>query len=213
MKPLPSGVENKGVRLKRILVQSIALLAAGLGLACGSPPPVPEDHYYRLQAVYAAEPSSRKIFPGTMEIDRFVADGLTSERSIVFSESGKPNQVNAYHYHFWIKPPTVMLRDEMVSFLRNAAIADAVVTPEVRVQAQHVLTGKIKHLEQITGEPSRTLLEVELSVRKPTDGKLLFLKTYRIENESSGGVAAAVESLNTALSILYSDFVVDLMKL
>ena len=45
------------------------------------------------------------------------------------------------------------------------------------------------------------------------DTKLLFLKTYRIENESSDGIAAAVESLNTGLSILYSDFVVDLLQL
>ena len=45
------------------------------------------------------------------------------------------------------------------------------------------------------------------------DTKLLFLKTYRIENESSDGIAAAVESLNTGLSILYSECVTDLMKL
>lgn len=191
-----------------------AVTAAGvvLGLgACGSAPPVPEDRYYRLQAVYAGAPAGTALLSGTVEVDRFVADGLTSERSVVYSQAGQPNEVKAYHYHFWIKPPTVMLRDELVTFLREAKVAGAVVTPAMRVQADYVLTGKIKHLEQVTGEPNRTMLEVELGLRRPADGKLLFLKSYRQENVSGGpGVGAAVDSLNTALSIVYADFLQDL---
>jgi len=195
----------------------ISLLLATLLVlgSCGSAPPVPEDNFYRLQAVYADEPLSNKTLPGTVEVERFVADGLTSERAIVYSEAGKPNQVNAYHYHFWIKPPTVMLRDELVSFLRAAKISDAVVTPEMRVQAKYAITGKIKHLEQVRAKKqTRTLLETELSLRRPGDGKLLFLNTYRIENVAGGaGVDAAVDSLNTALSIIYADFLADISKL
>ncbi len=203
-----------GDGLKRTLMVPLAIAASALLTACASAPPVPEDQFYRLQAVHAAEAAATALFPGTIEVDRFVADGLTSERPIVYSESGKPSQVKAYHYHFWIKPPTVMLRDEMVAFLRAANVADAVVTPEIRVQANYVLTGKIKHLEQIKGKINRSLLEMELGLRKPTDGKLLFLKTYRIENESGGAsVGDAVDSLNTALSIVYADFVADLAKL
>jgi len=192
------------------------VLAGLLALsACASAPPVPEDHYYRLQAVYAADPLAKKSLPGTIEVERFVADGLTSERAIVFSQAGKPNEVTAYHYHFWAEPPTVMLRDELVSFLRASAISDAVVTPELRVNADYVLTGKIKHLEQIVADnQSRTLLEIEIGLRRPSSGKLLFLDSYRVENVAAGtNVAAAVESLNTALSIVYADFLAALAKL
>jgi ABC-type uncharacterized transport system auxiliary subunit len=201
-------------RLKRLCAATLALITVAVTAACGSAPPVPEDHFYRLQAVYASEPIPKTIFSGTIEVDRFIADGLTSERSIVYSQSGKPNQVKAYHYHFWIKPPAVMLRDEIVSFLRAAKIAKAIVTPELRVPAEYVLSGKINHFEQITGERNRVLLEVELSLRSSADGKLLILRSYRIDNESGGpSVAAAVDALNTALSIIYSDFVADLGKL
>lgn len=195
-------------------VAAIAGLALLGGLtACGSAPPVPEDHFYRLQAVYAGSAPVAKVLAGTVEIDRFVADGLTSERPVVYSEAGKPNEVKAYHYHFWIKAPTVMLRDELVTFLREAGVADTVVTPAMRVQADYVLTGKIKHLEQVIGEPGRTMLEVELGLRRPSDGKLLFLKSYRQENASGGpDVASAVDSLNTALSIIYADFLNDLVS-
>ena len=186
----------------------IALLALS---ACGSALPAPEDHYYRLQATYAGTAMANPL-PGTIELDRFVADGLTSERGIVYSAAATPNQVQAYHYHFWIKPPTVLLRDELVSFLREAKAASAVVTPEVRANAKYVLTGKIEHLEQTRGKAERTLLEIELALRGADDGELIFLKTYRQENASAGGVGAAVDSLNTALSIVFADFLDDLAK-
>lgn len=190
---------------------SLALLATVTG--CGSAPPVPEDHYFRLQAVFAGQPATTKLFDGTIEVDRFVADGLTSERSIVYSDKGKSHQVMAYHYQFWIKPPTVMLRDELVSFLREANVADSVVTPEMRIDAKYVLTGKIRHLEQVRGDANRGLLELELGLRDPRSGKLLFLKSYRADNQAGGdGVEDAVESLNTGLSIVYADFLADLKK-
>lgn len=188
-----------------------AAMVIGLG-ACGSAPPAPEDHYYRLQATYAGGAPIANPLNGTLEVARFVADGLTSERGLVYSDAANPNSVHAYHYHFWTKPPTVLLRDELVKFLREAKVAKAVVTPEVRVAADYVLTGKIEHLEQLRGKRERTLLELELAVRGAADGKLLFLKTYRQENAAAAGVGAAVDSLNTALSIVYADFVADLAK-
>ena len=203
------------MRLKTIPIWGRGFIAVALlsGLAaCGSAPPAPEDHYYRLQATYAGTQPMTNPLPGTLEVERFVADGLTSERGLVYSDPATPNQVKAYHYHFWIKPPTVMLRDQLVAFLREAKAAKAVVTPEVRAHADYVLTGKIQHLEQITGQRERTVLEIELAVRGAGDGKLLFLKTFRQENASAGGVGAAVDSLNTALSIAYADFVADLAK-
>ena len=204
-----------GIKMIRILNLNLIFALVGFLTACGSAPPVPEDQYYRLQAIYASEPLTTKPLAGTIEVDRFVADGLTSERAIVYSDIQKPNQVRAYHYDFWIKPPTVMLRDELVSFLRKSKISDAVVTPEMRVNAEYALTGKIKHLEQVKMESGyRTILEVELGLRHPNTGKLLFLDTYRLENDASGSsVAAAVNSLNTALSIIYSEFLTSISKL
>ena len=205
-------------RLKSMVIRknhTMAIFAVMLILglsACGSAPPVPEDHYYRLQATYAGGAPMLNPIAGSVEIDRFVADGLTSERGLVYSAAGKPSQVKSYHYHFWIKPPTVMLRDELVTFLREAKAAEAVVTPELRINTDYVLTGKIEHLEQVRGKSERTLMEVELGLRSARDGKLLFLKTYRQENGAGSSVASAVESLNTALSIIYADFVADLAK-
>jgi len=197
-----------GKSIRGLVGLALALIVAG----CAAAPPVPEDNFYRLQAIYAGTATNGKLLPGNVEVDRFVADGLTSERPIVYSDSTSPNQVKAYHYHFWIKPPTVMLRDELVSFLRAAKVADRIVTPEMRAQADYVLTGRIKHLEQVrVDKGSRTLIEVELGLRRPRDGKILYLNSFRAENDAgSAAVVDAVDSLNTALSIIYSDFLAEL---
>lgn len=191
------------------------MILAGLVAACGSAAPVPEDQFYRLKAMRADGAASGKmLFPGTIEIDRFVADGVTAGRPIVYSEAGKPYQVKEYHYHFWTQPPTVMLRDELIAYLRAAGVAKAVVTPEMRVAADYVLTGKIIRLEKVVGQPSKAVLEIELGVRKATGGALIFLDTYRVESASDGpGVDDAVHALNAALSEVYGQFVADLAKL
>lgn len=196
------------------LLPALALSLAGIVAACGSAPPVPEDHFYRLKAVRSESAALAKpLFPGTMEIERFVADGVTAGRPIVYSEAGKPYEVKEYHYHFWTQPPTVMLRDELVSYLRAAHVAKEVVIPEMRVAADYVLTGKIMRLEKVIGTPPKAVLELELAVRKATGGNLIFLKTYRVESVSeSESVDDAVRALNAALSTVYGKFVADLAK-
>lgn len=193
----------------------IPVLALALVLtACGSAERVPEDQFYRLSAAPPSKPAAKPLFPGTIEVDRFVADGLTAGRPIVYSEDGKPYQVKEFHYHFWTQPPTVMLRDELVTYLRQAKVASTVVTPEMRVRADFVLTGKIRRLEKIVGTPPKAVLELELVLRKASGGKLIFLDTYRMETPSDGsGVDAAVYSLNKSLSAIYGKFVADLSKL
>ncbi len=204
----------QGYKATKGLFRVLVVVAAGVLAACGSADPVPEDQFYRLRAVMSSAPLSKALFPGTLEIDRFVADGLTAGRPIVYSEAGKPLQVKEYHYHFWTQPPTVMLRDELVSYLRAAKVSGPVVTPEMRVPADYVLTGKIMRLERIVGTPPKAVLELELGLRKATGGKLIFLNTYRVEKPSDGsGVDDAVNSLNAALTTIYAKFVDDLSKL
>jgi len=185
------------------VVVSLLLLSA-----CASQAPVPEDQFYRLQAVYAEEPLDSVKFNGGIEVDRFVADGLTADRPIVFSRQTDPNLVRAYHYQFWIKPPTVMLQDELIRFLRQSRVSDAVVTPEMRVNARYVLAGKINHLERVIRKgKDLALIDLELSLRDSKTGKLLALKTYRleepVENETISGV---VNALGVSLSVIYSEF-------
>lgn len=188
------------------LATVLALAALTLVGACAQPE-VPEDNFYRLRVEppRSAAPSPR--FKGTIEIERFAADGLTAGRPIVYSESGESYRLREYHYHFWTEPPTVMLRDQLVMYLRGAGVAEAVVTPEMRVEPQYVLTGKIKRLEKIAGPKPMAVLELELGLREAGSGKLVFLDAYLIEKEAENdSVDAAVRALNRALAEAYARF-------
>ncbi len=175
--------------------------------------PVPEDRYYRLQTLKNPTPLPIPKFPGIIEVERFVADGVTAGRPIVYSEVNTPNQLKEYHYHFWTEPPTIMLRDQLVSFLRHANIASSVVTPEMRVRSDFSLTGKIYRLERVLGKSSFAIIEMELSLRRPETGELILLRNYSHKGPSNHkGVAGAVSSLKNALSTIYSQFLKDLLE-
>lgn len=200
---------SKGVAKSVVAVMLLVTLAA-----CAAQAPVPQDKFYRLQAIAAFEPLSAPVFPGVLEIERFTADGLTAGRPIVYVDAADPNQLREYHYHFWTQAPTIMLRDELVTYLRKAGVATNVVTPEMRLEADYALNGRIRLLEQVIGSKTGTAMELEISLRNPRDGQLLFLKSYRHDVEQSTvGVPAAVDSLNEALNIIYADILTDLKNL
>ena len=191
-------------------------LIAGLvlALAACAQPPLPQDHFYRLQVVGPETPMTAPRLNGTLEVERFIADGLTAGRPIVFSNSGKPQELREYHYHFWVEPPTVMLRDQLVTYLRAAKVATTVVTPEVRVEPDYVLTARIRRLERIVGTPPRAAVEIELGVRRTRDDRLLFQGTYGVETKAEDGtVGGAVAAINRALTEIYAKVVADISRI
>jgi len=186
-----------------------ALVVVFLAGACAQPD-LPKDNFYRLQ-VTPAQGQGNKLFSDGIEVERFVADGLTASRTIVYSAGTQPNQLSEYHYHFWTEPPVVMLRDQLVDYLRQAGIADRIVTPELRGNARYVLIGKIKRLEQVVGSPPRAVLELELGLLEDKTGKLIYLNTYRIDKTAaSASVGDAVVALNQGLGEIFARFVADL---
>ncbi len=190
-------------------VMAAALAMVFLLGAC-SQPELPKDNFYRLQASQP-QGGDKALFSGGIEVERFVADGLIASRSIVYSDSEKPNQVRKYHYHMWTEPPVVMLRDQLVDYLRQTGIADTVVTPELRGNARYALIGKIKRLEKIAGPRPSAVLELELALLEDRTGKLIFLDSYRVEQAAaSGSVGDAVVAMNQALSEIFARFVAGL---
>ena len=190
------------------------MLAAVLATANCSQPVVPEDHYYRLTIPVPTPAAAGPKLTGTLEVDRFLADGLTAGRPIVYSQANQPNALFEYHYHFWIEPPTVMLQEALVAYLRSAKLATVVVTPELRAQPDHVLSGKIKRLERVLGSKPTVVVEIELGLRRVRDAQLLHVNSYRIESAVQGdSVAAAVEAINRAVGEIYGRFAQDVSRI
>lgn len=196
------------MRVRRWSAAVVLVLAS---LAACAAPPVPQDTYHRLRVPPPANPLPRPPLAGMLEVERLAADGLTAGRPLIYSKSDRPQELQEYLYHFWTEPPPIMLRDEIVDYLRAANAAKAVVTPELRVSPDYVLTGKVKRLERVQGEPPRAVVELELGVRATRANTLVILDTYR---EEIGAVAdtmgAAVDAMNQGLARIFARFVADL---
>ena len=106
------------------------------------------------------------------------------------------------------------MRDALVAYLRAAGVAKAVVTPELRVDPDFVLAGKIHRLERVVGAERGTVVALELSLRETGTDRLLFLETYRLRLAlADDSVAGAVNSINQALSEIFADFTADLSRI
>ena len=108
-----------------------------------------------------------------------------------------------------------MLQAEMVEYLRAAGIADAVVTPAVRVSSDYLVSGRIVRLERIIGDGGyQVAVELELVLTREKDRKLLLLKNYREQHVAGGGsVADATRAMSEATGAILAQFVADLAAL
>lgn len=190
------------------------LMAALLVAGCASAPEVPPDNFYRLQIQAPEQTAETPDLDGIVEVQRFAADGLTAGRPIVYSDSAKGHELHEYHYHFWTQPPTVMLRDGLVTYLRAANTAAQVVTPEMRVTPDYVITGRILRLERVVGDAPGAVVEVELALRKVDGDELMLLQTYRRRAENgTGSVGDTVAVINRALADIFGRFAADVRGL
>ena len=183
---------------------SMAILALGL-VACAQPE-LPQDDYYRLNVNNAVRAVVK--LDGVLEVERFRADGLTSGRPIVYSE--KKGHLSEYHYHFWVEPPVDLLQNAMVTFLRTANLADHIVTPNLRIKEDYLLTGKIIQLERNLFNGNKVIVKIEIGLKRSLDDKILVLKTYvRQIKQSGNSVNGAVEAINVAVSEIFTEFLTD----
>lgn len=188
------------------LFHSLALGFCALILVACAQPELPQDHFYRLNIT--TSPSQQRLLDGVVEVERFRADGLISGRPLAYTE-GK-GHLSQYHYHFWVEPPVDLLQDAMIVFLRKANLARHVVTPELRMEADYLLTGRIKRLERDLSGNAKVAVEIELGLKRTGDDQILVLQTYSRELEQTGpGMTGAVAAINQALSDIYNQFLND----
>jgi ABC-type uncharacterized transport system auxiliary subunit len=190
---------------------SAALLASALMLAACAQPPVPDDHYYRLQADPPAASFREPPLKGVLELDEIVAEGQVGGRAILYAEAQRPHDLKEYHYHHWIEPPKSMLQDQLAAYLRAARAAGQVVSRRMRVDRDYELAGKLVRLERIDGAPTKVTIELELGLKRTKDTKLLLLNVYRADVEArADGMADAVHAFNKALSGILARLVQDI---
>jgi len=200
--------------MRRVHLLCVLLAAALIG-AC-SAKPVLEDNFYRLTlGTPQVNPLAAQTLPagmqnGVIQVERFTADGLLGGRAIVFSDSVRADVAQTYHYDFWLEPPTILLQSALTDTLRKAGV-QKVVTPDLRIEPDYTITGKIRAFEQVRGNPGFVRVQIELALSERASGKLIMFKSYSAEPRTSGdGIREAVSRMSAGIDQIYSEFLKDL---
>ena len=182
----------------------LVLALAGLAGCIGSAPPVPRDHYYRVLVAPPAQGGALQnatgqsatgqsatgiMFPGVLSVAPLDAGGLLRERPLLYSATGRAHEVQQHDYYYWMDPPPKMLQAQLVDYLRASGLAEAVITPDLRVRPDYEITGRLRRFERLLGGgPTRVVAEVAAA---------------------DDGVEASVLALAQALGRIFERFLAD----
>ena len=182
--------------------RSLRICALCLVTAHCASGPAPKDHFYRLETQPPSRAREVARLPGTLEVGRFRSDAVTGERQLVYRETQTATEIQRHAYHRWVDAPPLMFQVETAAFLRAAGAAERVITPEVRVRPDYLLSGRIVRLERILEDsPPLAVLELELNITRASGAELVLQRSYREERQVDGsGVADAVRAYNAALT-------------
>jgi ABC-type uncharacterized transport system auxiliary subunit len=197
------------LRRRAFLIAPILAASLAVGGCLGSSEKVPPDHYYRMSVNAPDRPARNVAFPGVLSIATFDGDGLVRGRPVLFTMGDLEGTLRQHNYHYWVDSPSRLLQGQLAAYLKNSALAESVVTPDMRVRADYELVGKILRLERVLGSgPPRVAVELELSVVRLRDHKLVSTNTYQSEvNCVDDSVGAAITAMNQAVGEIFNNFV------
>lgn len=188
-----------------VVVCGVLVGCGGQGVA------VPSDRYHRLTLAPPANVYQAPKLIGTVEVARFLANGVLQDRAIIFTEHDNPNVLHQYQYQFWSDPPSRMLQAATVEYLRATHIADQVVKTGLRIEPTYTLTGDIKKLEHVVGNSSSVQVELEFGLREYKGGDLVWLKAYTARKAvDDASVAAATRAMGKAVEEILASLSMDL---
>jgi len=199
-----------GVQSRRRAPRSLALAAALALLAGCLSRPAPPDRWWRLELAAPAALAAPAL-PGVLEVDRLRADGVAQGTALVWRRDAAAPEVHTRRYDRWVDSPTLLLQRQLAAGLRAAGLAREVVTPELRIAADHRLGGNLVRLEELRGPGApRVAVEIEIAITDERRSRVALQATYLEEREIQGeGVEDVVLAYDAALSAILARLVVD----
>lgn len=195
-----------GTRWARAL-PGLALL--GVLASCTSGP-VPRDHFYRLSP---PPPRAKLAEPlrGGLTVEALETDALTGERPILFVAGDPPVEISQHYYHHWTEAPGGALQHALAAHLREAGLADEVVTPELRIPTRYRVTGRVKRFERVLDpKQPRVVVEMRLTIQDTREGRLVASETYEAVVPAKGPeVTDSIAAFDSALGQIYDRFARD----
>lgn len=122
---------------------------------------VPQTHYYTFQPgdIKAQETDSAKYFY-ILGVEMYEADVPYQQDQIVFRTS--PYEINFYEYRRWLRPPTEMVREQIVKLFASSGIFQRVHADTFESYADYILRGKVIMFDQWLTAENTSSVQVEI---------------------------------------------------
>jgi ABC-type uncharacterized transport system auxiliary subunit len=183
---------------------ALSALALPLLLAC-TLGPAPVDHYYRL-AVPTPEALPAPVLPGVVEVEQLQGTPLTRERPLLRSDGADAVEIVPARFQLWETSPTLAVQLELMRWIEARGLADDAVAPQLRADHDWRIEGRLARFERV---PGAVLVEVELSLVRSADGRLVVSRSYRVEEPSADDPADAARAFGRALGTAFDRFAAD----
>lgn len=187
-----------------ILTLAVALLGG-----CAAPGPIQGDTFYRLPPVTNVT-MIHPLTDGVLYVTELRAEGVQSERAILYSSAAEAMVLDQYHYHFWTTSPGRLVRDHMADYLIQAQAADQVVIDPVSAPDLNI-KGRLQQLVHIR-ETNQSYVQVALQLRLEQAGQArpLLINTYSEQLPVAGDtMESVVRGMAEALERIYDRFLHD----
>lgn len=140
--------------MRRSLRQAVLLAALAVQAACSLIPtsPIPQDHYYRLPDAAPVRVYARPPLGGIVGVRALRGVGLYQEQAMDFVQAGRPLELHQYNYRLWVEPPTHLVQDQLVDYLRAAHAAPKVLRYRPGQGMAAVVSGDIERFERVVGK-------------------------------------------------------------
>ena len=185
------------------------MLATG---GCAKAPPVPTDNFYRLPPPQAGQPLGAPWSGGILLVRQLRADGLHSDRALLYSDDAQGLLLKRYAYHLWVDPPPKLVQQQLAAYLRAIGAARMVMTVADAAPAL-IVSGRITRFER-QEEKTGVVVHVGLELRLEDDhGRPLLQNDYHADLPAAdAGIMATVNTIDKGLNRIYAEFAGDAAK-
>ncbi len=196
------------------LARSLLLIAMAVMLSsCAQTSPVPDQTFYRLPPPKALPKSASEVFPLTIVVGTFAADGLYADRALIYALEPEARELRQYHYQLWTDPPTRLLQRRLVGVLRDAELAPLVIDALPASQPAVRISGAILRFERVPTADGGQIASVALKLRADQpDGTPMIDEIYRADALAEGrALGASTDAIGAAIDQVFAEFHADLV--
>lgn len=203
---------SKSTLLMRLCKVLLLFTLAVIITSCVGNTQIPQDHYYRLPAIESSTVYDSPVLAGVVMVDPVMASGILDERSMLYVEDEKPDEVKYYSYRHWMDAPSKMIHQHLISYLEKTRAARTTrEVPGGERERSEVKISLLQFERSITKDSVKARVSLKISYKAAQKAKIL--KTYSAAITAKDvSVYSTVKAFGVGLESIYAEWLADVKE-